>query len=86
MFIVGFIFFGIYMFLTIWNITNSNDKSAKENYPSYYTRHKKREPDTVDYDGMGNQGRVYEDKKSKKSIKVKLNKVNNKKLEEAENL
>ena len=40
MFIVGFIIFSAYMYLTIWNIFYSARKQREENYP--------------DLDGMGN--------------------------------
>lgn len=41
MFIVGFVIFSIYMYLTIWNIFYSARKQREENYPNL--------------DGMGNE-------------------------------
>ena len=54
MFIVGFFIFVAYAILLIWNIFYSARKNREENYPGYYQRH---QPDSIDMDGIGNQGR-----------------------------
>ena len=67
MFIVGFIIFGVYMYLTIWNIFYSSRKQREENYPDLDGM-----GNTVDYDGIGNQGRfVIEPQKKKRKRKIK---------------
>ena len=67
MFIVGFIIFGVYMYLTIWNIFYSSRKQREENYPDLNGM-----GNTVDYDGIGNQGRfVIEPQKKKRKRKIK---------------
>lgn len=53
MYIIGFIIFSLYILFTAFNIK----KDVKEDKTrDYYRRHK--QPDIVDYDGMGNQGRI----------------------------
>ena len=52
MFIVGFIIFSIYLYFMILNIFYSNKKQREENYPNYDNSNE------VDYDGIGNQGRI----------------------------
>ena len=62
MFIVGFVIFGIYLYLTIWNIFYSSKKQREENYPNLDGM-----GNVVDYDGIGNQGRfVIEPQKKKR--------------------
>jgi len=64
MFIVGFFIFITYMILLVWNIFYSSKKQREENYPDleYYNRHHNLD---VDYDGIGNQGRVPSKTKNK---------------------
>ncbi len=67
MFIVGFVIFGIYLYLTIWNIFYSSKKQREENYPNLDGM-----GNVVDYDGIGNQGRfVIEPQKKKRKRKIK---------------
>lgn len=67
MFIVGFVIFGIYLYLTIWNIFYSSKKQREENYPNLDGM-----GNVVDYDGIGNQGRfVIEPQKKKRRRKIK---------------
>ena len=67
MFIVGFVIFGIYLYLTIWNIFYSSKKQREENYPNLDGM-----GNIVDYDGIGNQGRfVIEPQKKKRKRKIK---------------
>ena len=67
MFIVGFLIFGVYLYLTIWNIFYSSRKQREENYPDLDGM-----GNTVDYDGIGNQGRfVIEPQKKKNRRKIK---------------
>ena len=67
MFIVGFVIFGIYLYLTIWNIFYSSKKQQEENYPNLDGM-----GNDIDYDGIGNQGRfVIEPQKKKRKRKIK---------------
>jgi hypothetical protein len=67
MFIVGFVIFGIYLYLMIWNIFYSSKKQREENYPNLDGM-----GNVVDYDGIGNQGRfVIEPQKKKRKRKIK---------------
>lgn len=67
MFIVGFVIFGVYLYLTIWNIFYSSRKQREENYPDLDGM-----GNAVDYDGIGNQGRfVIEPQKKKSRRKIK---------------
>ena len=54
MFLVGFVIFTAYVGFLMWNIFYNHNKNGEENYPGYYQRH---QPDSIDMDGMGNQGR-----------------------------
>lgn len=54
MFLVGFVIFTAYAGFLFWNIFYNHNKNREENYPGYYQRH---QPDSIDLDGMGNQGR-----------------------------
>ena len=71
MFFIGFIIFIVYMFMLVKAITWGNKSQDQENLNdpelrNYYARHN--EADFIDYDGMGNYGRVPEksiDKKEK---------------------
>ena len=51
---VGFILFSLYLILLIWNIIYNSKKEKEENYPNIDIR----ENDSIDMDGIGNQGRV----------------------------
>ena len=55
-FIVGFCIFSLYIYFLIWNIFYQNKKQREEGntHQGYYERH---QPDDIDMDGMGNQGR-----------------------------
>lgn len=67
MFIVGFVIFGVYLYLTIWNIFYSSRKQREENYPDLDGM-----GNAVDYDGIGNQGRfIIEPQKKKRKRKIK---------------
>ena len=65
---VGFILFSIYLVFLIWNIVYNGNKQQEENYPSLDLNRF----DTVDMDGIGNQGRfpieISKRKKSKKKV------------------
>ena len=56
-FIVGAAFFSLYVWFTLWIIFDQNKKQREEGNGSqgYYERH---QPDNIDMDGMGNQGRI----------------------------
>ena len=64
MYIVGFIIFGLYMALTIWNINNGSKETEKETEQNY--------SDIMDMDGMGNYGRFPNEDKIK-SIRGRKN-------------
>jgi len=55
-FIVGFCIFGLYVYFLIWSIFYHNKRQREEGngIQGYYERH---QPDDIDMDGMGNQGR-----------------------------
>ena len=56
-FFMGAFFFSIYVWFTLWIIFDQNRKQREEGNGTlgYYERH---QPDSIDIDGMGNQGRV----------------------------
>lgn len=56
-FFAGAFFFSIYVWFTLWIIFDQNKKQREEGNGGlgYYERH---QPDSLDMDGMGNQGRV----------------------------
>ena len=69
-FIVGAAFFGLYVWFTLWIIFDQNKKQREEGNGTqrYYERH---QPDAIDMDGMGNQGRFkYTPKPKAKKRKV----------------
>lgn len=66
---VGFILFSIYLVFLIWNIIYNGNKQKEENYPSLDLDRF----DTVDMDGIGNQGRVPKIRTRVKSRKKKVN-------------
>jgi len=51
MFIVGFVIFSLYMYVTIWSIFYNSKKQREENYPNLNGMGE------VDYDGMGDFSR-----------------------------
>ena len=53
-FITGGLIFGIYIYLTIWNIVYNSKKQREENYPTIEDLNR---TDVVDMDGMGNFSR-----------------------------
>ena len=55
-FIIGFCIFSLYIWFTLWIIFDQNKKQREEGNGTqgYYERH---QPDAVDMDGIGNQGR-----------------------------
>jgi len=55
-FIVGFCIFSLYVYFLIWSIFYQNKRQREEGNGTqgYYERH---QPDDIDMDGMGNQGR-----------------------------
>ena len=69
-FLMGAVFFSLYVWFTLWMIFDQNRRQREEGNGTmgYYERH---QPDDIDMDGMGNQGRfVYTPKpKAKKKIK-----------------
>lgn len=56
-FFMGAFFFSIYVWFTLWIIYDQNRKQREEGNGTqgYYERH---QPDMIDMDGIGNQGRV----------------------------
>ena len=69
-FIVGFCIFSLYIYFTMWIIFDQNKKQREEGNGTqgYYERH---QPDAIDMDGMGNQGRFkYTPKPKAKKRKV----------------
>lgn len=65
MFIVGFVIFSLYLYVTIWSIFYNSRKQQEENYPNLNGM-----GDTIDYDGMGNFGR-FPSQRKKRNIKRK---------------
>ena len=61
MFGVGFVIFAIYLIFLVWNVVYNGNKQQKENYPTI-------ENDTIDFDGIGNQGRVPKVKNKKRVL------------------
>ena len=54
MFGIGFLIFGTYVVFLVWNIVYNGNKQQEENYPDLIVN----DHDTIDMDGIGNQGRV----------------------------
>ena len=56
-FFIGAIIFAVYIWFTFWIIFSQNKKQREEGNSAqgYYERH---QPDSLDMDGMGDQGRV----------------------------
>ena len=69
-FIIGFCIFSLYIWFTLWIIFDQNKKQREEGNgtPGYYERH---QPDDIDMDGMGNQGRFNYTPKPKANKKIK---------------
>ena len=70
MFGIGFLIFVIYVIFLVWNIIYNGNKQQEENYPTISSI-----SDTIDMDGIGNQGRVPMIKtktRSRKKIKRKV--------------
>ena len=61
MFIVGFIIFALYIYLTVWSIFYNSRKQQEENYPNLTGM-----GETIDYDGMGNFSRFPKERKKKR--------------------
>ena len=55
-FFMGAVFFSLYVWFTLWMIFDQNRRQREEGNGTmgYYERH---QPDDIDMDGMGNQGR-----------------------------
>ena len=53
MFGIGFLIFVVYIIFLVWNIVYNGNKQEQENYPTISSIN-----DTIDMDGIGNQGRV----------------------------
>ena len=51
---VGFLLFSIYLIFLIWNIVYNGKKQKEQNYPNLDFN----KDDNIDSDGVGNQGRV----------------------------
>ena len=64
-FLMGAVFFSLYVWFTLWIIFDQNKKQREEGNGTqgYYERH---QPDDIDMDGMGNQGFKYSKPKAKK--------------------
>ena len=58
MFGVGFLIFAVYLVFLFWIIVYNGNKQQEENYPTLTKN------DIVDFDGIGNQGRVPSKKKT----------------------
>lgn len=59
MFVVGALLFSVYIYFTIWNVTNDNKKQGQE-----HESNKADLPiDELDSDGMGNFSRFPKDEK-----------------------
>ena len=58
---VGFVIFAVYLAFLFWNIIYNGNKQQEENYPTLS------KDDIIDFDGIGNQGRVPEIKTKKKT-------------------
>ena len=70
MFGIGFLIFVVYIIFLVWNIVYNGNKQEQENYPTISSIN-----DTIDMDGIGNQGRVpmiKTKKSSRKKIKRKV--------------
>jgi len=70
MFGIGFLIFVVYVIFLVWNIVYNGNKQEKENYPTISSIN-----DSIDMDGIGNQGRVpiFKPKtRSRKKIKQKV--------------
>ena len=61
MFGVGFVIFAIYLIFLVWNVVYNGNKQQEENYPTI-------ENDTIDFDGIGNQGRIPKVKNKKRVL------------------
>ena len=61
MFGVGFVIFAVYLVFLLWNIVYNGNKQQEETYPTLS------KDDIVDFDGIGNQGRVPNTNKKKKT-------------------
>ena len=66
MFIVGFVIFSLYIYVTIWSIFYNSRKQQEENYPNLTGM-----GETIDYDGMGNFSRFPSEKKVKEVTRKK---------------
>lgn len=66
MFIVGFVIFALYIYLTVWSIFYNSRKQQEENYPNLTGM-----GETIDYDGMGNFSRFPSEKKVKEVTRKK---------------
>ena len=62
MFIVGFVIFSLYIYVTIWSIFYNSRKQQEENYPNLTGM-----GETIDYDGMGNFSRFPTERKRKRN-------------------
>lgn len=60
MFIVGFVIFSLYLYVTIWSIFYNSRKQQEENYPNLNGM-----GDKIDYDGMGNFSRFPSQRKKR---------------------
>ena len=62
MFGVGFVIFAVYLVFLLWNIIYNGNKQQEENYPTLS------KDDIIDFDGIGNQGRIPKVKKKKRIL------------------
>lgn len=71
MFVVGFVIFAIYIYLTIWSIFYNSKKQQEENYPNLTGM-----GETIDYDGMGNFSRFPTEKRMKRKTRKNYKRKN----------
>ena len=69
MFVVGFVIFAAYIYLTVWSIFYNSRKQQEENYPNLTGM-----GETIDYDGMGDFSRFPAERTRKNTRRTK-NKV-----------
>ena len=66
MFVVGFVIFAAYIYLTVWSIFYNSRKQQEENYPNLTGM-----GETIDYDGMGNFSRFPAERTRKNAKRTK---------------
>lgn len=66
MFVVGFVIFAAYIYLTVWSIFYNSRKQQEENYPNLTGM-----GETIDYDGMGDFSRFPAERTRKNARRTK---------------